>query len=79
MAPKIDTNKVEKMFEELKLEISNISNDIIHIKENIITQLIEQNKLQSEKINSLNLQILELKTKVEVDHQKSRENNLEIA
>ena len=46
MAPKFEANKVEKMFEEPKLEISNISNDIIHIKENIITQLIEQNKLQ---------------------------------
>ena len=79
MAPKIDANKVEKMFEELKVEISTISNDIMHIKENIINQLKEQNMMQAEKIKSLNLQIVELKTKTENDHQKSRENNLEMS
>ena len=79
MAPKIDANKVEKMFEELKVEISTISNDIIHIKENIINQLKEQNMMQAEKIKSLNLQILKLKTKMEINHQKSRENHLEMS
>ena len=67
------------MFEELKLEISNISNDIIHIKDNIIDQLKEQNKIQAVKIKSLNQEILDIKTKMETGHQKSRENNLEIS
>ena len=53
MAPKIDAIKVEKIFEELKLEISNISNDISHI----IDQLKEQNKIQAVKIKSLNQEI----------------------
>ena len=70
MAPKVDANTVEKMFEEKKVEISIISNDIIHIKENIINQLKEQNMMQAEKMKSLNIQIVELKTKTEIDHQK---------
>ena len=35
--------------------------------------------MQAEKIKSLNLQIVELKTKTEIDHQKSRENSLEMS
>ena len=35
--------------------------------------------MQVEKIKSLNLQIVELKTKMEIDQQKSRVNNLEMS
>ena len=35
--------------------------------------------MQAEKIKALNIQIVELKTKTEIDHQKSRENNLEMS
>ena len=65
--------------DEIKSCMRQIQSDIIHIKDSLIDGLIKQNKYQAEKISILEKELKEVKIKVEVDNQKSRENNIIIS
>lgn len=74
-------NDLSAIVQDLSLKIDNnqlsIANDIKNIRESMIEKLVVENKKMSKKITSLDDKVLVLERQVNLNSQRSRENNIE--